>query len=67
MREKWQKESTNNNNGQQQQVEGKMKEVEEKKEEGREEEQYAGKEGRACAHAQSKMPSPKRIRCVTAT
>lgn len=63
MREKCLKESTNNNNGQQQQVEGEKKEEEQKKEK----EWYAGKEGRACAHAQSKMPSPKRIRCVTAT
>lgn len=64
MREKCLKESTNNNNGQQQQVEG---EKEEEKEQKKEKEWYAGKEGRACAHAQSKMPSPKRIRCVTAT
>lgn len=64
MREKCLKESTNNNNGQQQPVEG---EKEEEKEQKKEKERYAGKEGRACAHAQSKMPSPKRIRCVTAT
>lgn len=64
MREKCLKESTNNNNGQQQQVEGEKKKEEEQK---KEKERYAGKEGRACAHAQSKMPSPKRIRCVTAT
>lgn len=63
MREKCLKESTNNNNGQQQQVEGEKKKEEQRKEK----EWYAGKEGRACAHAQSKMPSPKRIRCVTAT
>lgn len=64
MREKCLKESTNNNNGQQQQVVGEKKKEEEQK---KEKERYAGKEGRACAHAQSKMPSPKRIRCVTAT
>lgn len=65
MREKCLKESTNNNNGQQQQVDGEKKKEEE--EQKKEKERYAGKEGRACAHAQSKMPSPKRIRCVTAT
>lgn len=45
-------------------MEGEKKKEEEQK---KEKEWYAGKEGRACAHAQSKMPSPKRIRCVTAT